>query len=112
MPATFRNQESKERPNLFNLKATNGEVILTSEMYKAKASTRNGIESVKKNAADASRYAKQTSKNGKHYFTLKAANSQVIGNSEMYESEQACEKGIKSVMKNAPGAAVKDLSLA
>lgn len=111
MPATFEIKKAKNGQTYFNLKAANGEVILTSEMYKAKASTKNGIESVKKNAGEASRYAKQTSKNGKHYFTLKAANSQVIGNSEMYESEQACEKGIKSVMKNAPGAVTKDLSL-
>ena len=37
----------------FRLKATNGQVIAVSEGYKAKASCLNGIESVKKNAADA-----------------------------------------------------------
>ena len=37
----------------FDLKHTNGQVIATSEGYKAKASCLNGIESVKKNAPDA-----------------------------------------------------------
>ncbi len=37
----------------FRLKATNGEIIATSEGYKALAGCMNGIESVKKNALDA-----------------------------------------------------------
>jgi uncharacterized protein YegP (UPF0339 family) len=37
----------------FNLKAGNGEIIATSEMYESKASAQNGIDSVKRNAADA-----------------------------------------------------------
>ena len=36
----------------FDLKAGNGEVIATSEVYNSEASCRNGIESVKKNAPD------------------------------------------------------------
>jgi uncharacterized protein YegP (UPF0339 family) len=34
----------------FNLIATNGQVIATSEAYESKAAALNGIESVKKNA--------------------------------------------------------------
>jgi len=37
----------------FSLVATNGQVIATSEAYESKASAVNGIESVKRNAADA-----------------------------------------------------------
>ena len=37
----------------FRLKARNGEIILSSEGYKAKASCENGIESVRKNAPEA-----------------------------------------------------------
>jgi uncharacterized protein YegP (UPF0339 family) len=37
----------------FNLKAGNGEIIATSEMYESKASAQNGIDSLKRNAADA-----------------------------------------------------------
>lgn len=91
----------------FNLKAENGQVILTSEGYTTKAACENGIESVKKNAGDDARYDRKKSANEKHYFNLKAANSQVIGTSEMYESSTAMENGIASVKKNAPGATVE-----
>jgi uncharacterized protein YegP (UPF0339 family) len=90
----------------FNLKAGNGEIILKSEGYRDKGGAQNGIESVRKNAADASRFEKKTSVNGKFHFNLKAANHQVIGSSEMYESERSRDNGIASVMANAPDASL------
>ncbi|MBS1508845.1 MAG: YegP family protein [Bacteroidetes bacterium] len=92
----------------FNLKADNGEVILTSEGYTTRAACDNGIESVRKNATDDARYDRKRSTNQKHYFNLKATNGQVIGTSEMYESSSAMETGIASVKKNAPGATVSN----
>ncbi|UOK41363.1 MULTISPECIES: YegP family protein [Flavobacterium] len=92
----------------FVLKAGNGQVILASEGYTTKAACENGIESVKKNSQDDGRFERLESKNGKPYFNLKASNGQIIGNSEMYESESARENGIESVKKNAPDAAVKE----
>jgi uncharacterized protein len=92
----------------FNLKAGNGEIILTSEGYSAKASCLNGIESVRKNAADDDRFERKEAKNGKFLFNLKASNGQVIGNSELYESASGRDKGIESVKRNAPDAAVDD----
>ncbi|ARS39564.1 hypothetical protein CA265_07840 [Sphingobacteriaceae bacterium GW460-11-11-14-LB5] len=94
----------------FNLKAGNGQTILTSEGYSAKSSCENGIESVKKNAQDDSKFEKKTSSNGKYYFTLKATNGQLIGSSEMYESSSARDNGIESVQKNAPDADTDDQS--
>jgi uncharacterized protein len=91
---------------MFNLKAGNGQVILTSEMYQAEDSCMNGIESVKKNSADDGRFDRKTSSNGKPFFSLTATNGQIIGKSEMYESEAARENGIESVKKNAPEAAI------
>ena len=88
----------------FNLKAGNGQIILSSEMYESKSAAENGIESVKKNAGDDGRYERKESSNGKPYFNLKASNGQVIGKSEMYESASAMENGIESVKKNAPAA--------
>ena len=41
-------------------------------------------------------------------FDLKAANGQVIATSESYRTRAACDKGIASVQKNAPAAAVED----
>jgi uncharacterized protein len=90
----------------FNLKANNGQVILTSEGYKAKAGCENGIESVRKNSASESNFDKLESKNGKFYFNLKASNGQIIGTSEMYEAEAGRDNGIASVQSNAPDATV------
>jgi len=94
----------------FNLKAGNGEVILTSEGYTAKASCLNGIESVKKNSTDDNRYDRKEAKNGKFFFNLKAGNGQIIGSSEMYESASGRDKGIESVKRNAPDASTDDQS--
>lgn len=92
----------------FNLKAGNGQIILSSEGYTAKAGCLNGIESVRKNSQDSTMYDKKTSSNGKFYFNLKAGNGQIIGTSEMYESEAARDNGIASVTANAPDATVVD----
>jgi uncharacterized protein len=92
----------------FNLKAGNGQTILSSEGYSAKASCENGIESVRKNSQDSTMYDKKTAANGKFYFNLKAGNGQVIGSSEMYESEASRDNGIASVTSNAPDATVED----
>lgn len=94
----------------FNLKATNGQVILSSQGYKSKATCENGVDSVRKNAADDSKFERKKSTNAKWYFNLKATNGQVIGTSEMYESEAGMENGISSVKKNAPDAKVEDKS--
>ncbi len=94
----------------FDLKAGNGQVILTSEGYTAKAGCENGIESVKKNSQDISKFDKKTSSNGKHFFNLKATNGQIIGSSEMYESTASRDNGIESVKNNAPSAVTEDIS--
>lgn len=94
----------------FNLNAGNGQTILTSEGYSTKAACQNGIESVKKNSQDDSKFERKTSSNGKHYFNLKASNGQVIGSSEQYETASSRENGIESVKKNAPEAEISDQS--
>ncbi|HRP58460.1 YegP family protein [Agriterribacter sp.] len=92
----------------FNLVAGNGQVILSSEGYTTTAARQNGIDSVKKNAGDDTRYEKLTAANGKPYFTLKASNGQVIGKSQMYENEAGRDNGIASVKSNAPNAPVAE----
>lgn len=94
----------------FNLKAGNGQVILTSEGYSSKSGCTNGIESVKKNSQDDGKYERKTSSNDKPFFNLKATNGQIIGNSEMYESVASRDNGIESVKKNAPDAEISDLT--
>lgn len=92
----------------FSLKAGNGQEILASEGYKTKDACENGIASVKKNSQDDSKYDLKKSKNDKFYFNLKATNGQIIGTSEMYETEAACKNGMDSVKKNAVDAAIED----
>jgi hypothetical protein len=102
-------QSEKSEEYYFRLKAKNGQVIMTSQGYANKSGAQNGIESVKKNAADEARFEKKTATNGKFYFSLKAGNGQVIGSSQMYAAESGRDNGIASVAKNADGE-VKDLT--
>lgn len=110
MAGKFELRKSSNDRYYFNLKAGNGEIILSSEMYETKSSAENGIESVKKNAPLDDRYEKKTSSKGEPYFVLKAANGQTIGVSEMYSSTSARDNGIESVKNNAPDATTDDLT--
>jgi len=109
MAAKFEVYVDKTGEYRFRLKAANGQNILASEGYKQRASAINGIQSVQTNAPDDNRYERKQTASGKHMFNLKAANGQVIGTSEAYESAASREKGIESVKKNAPLAPVVDL---
>ena len=107
----------------FDLKAGNGEVIATSEVYNSKAACMNGIESVKKNAPVAAvedqtveGFAKEknpkfevyTDKAGEFRFRLTATNGQIIATGEGYKAKAGCMNGIESVKKNAPDAVVEE----
>ncbi|ROQ25807.1 YegP family protein [Gallaecimonas pentaromativorans] len=94
----------------FRLKAGNGEIILSSEGYHAKASAENGIQSVRDNSPYDHNYNRLSAMDGRSYFTLRAVNYQVIGTSQMYLSTQAREDGIASVKANGPSAPVVDLT--
>jgi len=94
----------------FTLVANNGQTILASEGYLSKEACENGIESVKKNALESIRFDRLISSNGKYYFNLKASNGQIIGSSEMYESQNARDNGIESVTKNVQNSTTEDRS--
>ncbi len=110
MAGKFEVKTAKSGQTHFNLLAGNGQIILQSEMYETKASALNGIASIQKNAGMDERYDRLVSKSGKPYFTIKAGNHQVIGQSQQYESEAGRDNGIESVKKNAPDAEVVDLT--
>ena len=103
----------------FNLKASNGEVVLAaSETYPNMGACENGIASVKKNAGapveDQTRDEKQghpkfelyKDKGGEFRFRLKAGNGENIGKSEGYKAKASAKKGIASIAKNAPDAPI------
>jgi hypothetical protein len=108
MAGKFEIKKAKDDEFYFHLKAANGQIILSSQMYTEKSSAHEGVESVKKNARDDKHYERKDEKNGKHMFNLKAANHQVIGTSQGYTTTSAREEGIASVKENAPGAVVID----
>jgi uncharacterized protein YegP (UPF0339 family) len=93
---------------MFDLKAGNGETILTSERYVSKQGAKGGIASVQANSPNDARYEKLTSRNGSPYFVLKAINGEVIGTSEMYSSTGGRDNGIASVKVNGPTTDVRD----
>ena len=105
----------------FDLKASNGEVIATSEVYASEAACLNGIKSVTTNAPianledqtvenyEAAKHPKfevYEDKSGEFRFRLKARNCEIIATSEGYTTKAACENGIESVKKNAPEAEI------
>jgi len=110
MAGKFDLKKAKDGQFYFNLKASNGKVILTSETYTEKRGAQNGIESVRKNAPNDARYERKQGSGGQPYFILKAANGETIGRSETYSGTTGVTRGIASVKKHAPDAAVSDLS--
>lgn len=105
----------------FNLKAGNGEIIATSEVYSTESACMNGIESVRKNAVDAKledqtiegyevltnpKFEVYTDKAGEFRFRLKARNGEIIATGEGYKAKASCLNGIESIRKNAPEAEV------
>ncbi|MCX7545700.1 YegP family protein [Marinicella gelatinilytica] len=108
MAGKFCISKGKDGKDYFVLKAGNGEVIFQSQGYKSASGCENGIESVRKHAADESNFECREAKDGRKYFILKASNGQEIGRSQMYKSESGCMNGIASVAKNAGGASISD----
>lgn len=105
----------------FDLKATNGQVIATSEVYTTLAACKNGIESVRKNAPKAEvedqsapdypvlknpKFEMYIDRAGEFRFRLTARNGEIIAVSEGYKTKASCDNGIESVKNNAPEAEV------
>lgn len=107
----------------FDLKAANGQVVLTSEVYTTAAACRRGIDSIRKNAPIAGmedhtredfspavnpKFEMYRDSQGFFRFRLKAKNGKVIGVSESYAARAGCENGMESVRKNAAAAAIME----
>jgi len=117
----FELKQSKSGGYVFNLKATNGQVIAGGQVYKTKKSCLAGINSIQVNAPVAAiedqtvegyaaekhpKFEVYTDKAGETRFRLKAKNGQIIATGEGYKTKKACLNGIESIRKNAPGADV------
>ena len=105
----------------FDLKATNGQVIASSQVYASMKSCRNGIASVVRNAPIAPiedqteegaqekcpKFELYVDKAGEFRFRLKATNGQIIATGEGYKAKKSCLNGIESIRKNAPDAPIE-----
>ncbi len=108
MPGKFEVYKDKAGEFRFRLKAANGQNILSSEGYSAKASCLNGVESVKKNSQSPDRFTEKKTPSGKFRFNLTSSNGQVVGTSQSYSSESGCSNGMKSVAECSPSASTDD----
>ena len=114
-------KQSKSGGYVFNLKANNGQVIASSQVYKSVSGYKNGIESIKTCATEAAvedqtiegfevqknpKFEIYTDKKGETRFRLKARNGQIIATGEGYKTKKACLNGVESIRKNAPDADV------
>jgi len=106
MAGKFVVYKGKNGQFYFRLLAANSQAILASEGYKTRAACLNGTKSVGKNAENPKSFEVRQAKDGRQYFILKATNGQEIGRSQMYKSASGCSNGMKSVARNAAGAAV------
>lgn len=107
MAGKYELKTSADGKFMFNLRAGNSKIILTSETYADKAGAVAGINSVKKNAGKDKNFERKMTVNNQPFFVLKASNGETIGRSEVYTSNSSMEKGIASVKANA-GAAISE----
>jgi uncharacterized protein YegP (UPF0339 family) len=108
MAGKFVITKGKDGKDYFVLKAGNGEIIMQSQGYKSASGCENGVDSVRTNSQDESKFEVREAKDGRTYFVLKANNGQEIGRSQMYKTTSGCANGQASVAKNAPDAKLVD----
>lgn len=82
----------------FHLRAKNGEIVLQSQAYTTKASAAAGVASVQSNGLLAARYSVLAAVDGRFYFTMKAANGQVIARSQLYSTKSNADRGVQTVI--------------
>lgn len=110
MKGYYELKKSTDGRYQFNLCAGNHEVILSSQLYSDKQAAENGMHTVREHGTHENRFERKLSARGEPYFSLKAANGQLIGTSEMYGSEASRDNGIRAVVSNCPSTVVKDLT--
>lgn len=110
MPHLFELTRNDKGEFHFSLTAPDGRTLLRSEGYTAKASAKNGVESVRANAAVDGRLLVLEASDGRPYVNLKAANGQVVATSPMFPDADACDAAIRAIRAAAAGAELVDNS--
>lgn len=89
------------------LLASNGEVLLTSEVYTTIEGAKTGIETIKKNIA-LDNFEVVRDKAGRFFYKLKTTANRLLCVGEVYASRQSCNSAIESVKRFAPSAILID----
>jgi uncharacterized protein YegP (UPF0339 family) len=107
MKAVLKKSQAAE-PFTFSFVDDASKVVVKSENYAAKKSAQNGVESVKRNCQEDSRYELKDAKNGQLYFNLKAGNGQIVATSAMFDTDAERAAAISMLKSKAPDAPVDD----
>jgi len=108
MTPEYKIRKASNNDYYFVLTGEDGREILASEMFLKKEAVGGGIDAVRMLSADDGKYVRKTSNTGRPYFVLTGADNQPVATGEFYPSKQAMEKGINTVKRIAPQAAVVD----
>ena len=92
----------------FTLRASNHEVVLTSETYTSLSAAKNGIEAVRTAAQAPTNFKPMVSRKEEPYFVLRSVNHEIIGTSEMYSTNAKRDEGIAACQRAAKMAVVVD----
>ena len=91
----------------FRLRAKNGEIICASQGYASKSGCMKGIKALAANAESKDSFKSHESRGGKWTFNVVSGNNKVVATSQSYKDQTGLNKGIKSVMTNAPKLKIK-----
>ena len=103
----FEIYKDKSGKSRFRLRARNGEIICASQGYASRSGCMKGVKSLAKNSASKESFDTKQNRAGKWSFNVKAANNKVIATSQSYADKASMNRGIKSVMTNAPKLKIK-----
>lgn len=112
MSGRFHLRKTSDGQYQFNLLASNGEIILASELFRTKESALATIETVKKYSQRKEAFEIIATTNGKYYFRLKAPNGQIIGLSQLYSSETGAQSGVAAVRNHAESSLPQEIAKA
>ncbi len=106
MAGKFELKKSDSGKFHFNLKSSNGQIILSSGMYATIDDAKAAITAVQERGAVDANFERKTSSKDEPYFVLNNKEGKMLGKSEMYSSASGMENGVDSVIKNAPEAKI------
>jgi Uncharacterized conserved protein len=98
----------KHHQFFFDLKADNGEVIITSDAFHTKAACNSGIEALKAVVRDDNKFERMKAATEHYYFIIKGANGKQIAKSVLFPTPAERNAAIKSIEAEAHDAVVAE----